>query len=545
MDEFEAAIKDVKAIEKKALKQVPYSGDIVIEEKLLDLHPSDYVDIDYKGLINLYERTEKIIKASEMLRKRLGVAEKPAAPRPAAEKKEVEEVEKNIKKISKEAVEAAEKVKAAPPLPGEEEKRITEIEIERPAAVELEEKPEKRKPREIEPAGIEFEEEKEVPSFAQPPEEKPVEKHPEKIEIEAPVEVEIEKKEITPEEVELKKRVRERAPLAPPAPEAPPMPSILEGPPEEVEDKYQQIEKEVIGTVGEKADDATIKKKMLELTKALFKEKSTSERERIKTEITVLKNILAGRKKGIPRGAAAKTRGKKRTDAIAHAQLLETIRSTQKAELAQTKDAIINNYRAQIKPIKARFAKEMGEAANPEDKKEAYDAMVFELTKLTEQAPALLSRYKEQLKKKHMAEIANIEKNLTDKEKETMKRAEERKKEIDTYDRQFNVVKDILSKEVDAIMRSSGREVFRKEAKIKTETDIEEEKVDEIIAEIEEIDEGTLMYYLHSHDAEYYKNYERKNVSKAEALSRAKVLMAKEKGLKDATIKKYFGNAEV
>ena len=64
-------------------------------------------------------------------------------------------------------------------------------------------------------------------------------------------------------------------------------------------------------------------------------------------------------------------------------------------------------------------------------------------------------------------------------------------------------------------------------------------------AEIEEIDEGTLMYYLHSHDAEYYKNYERKNVSKAEALSRAKVLMAKEKGLKDATIKKYFGNAEV
>jgi len=545
MEEFETAIRDVKSIEKKALKQVPYSGDIVIEEKLLDLHPSDYVDIDYKGLINLYERSEKIIKASEMLRKRLGVPEEIPAARPALEKKEVAEVEKNIKKIAEEAVEAAEKVKAAPPLPGEEEKRITEIEIERPAAIELEEKPaEKRKPREIEPAAFEFEEEKEVPSFAQPREEK-VEEKPKKIEIEGPVEVEIQKREITPEEIELKRKVRERAPLAPAAPEAPPMPSILEGPPQEAEDKYQQIEKEVIGNVGEQADDAAIKKKMLELTKDLFKEKSTSERERIKVEITVLKNILAGRKKGIPRGAAAKTRGKKRTDAIAHAQLLETITSTQKAELAQTKDAIINNYRAQITPIKAKFAKEMAEAANTEDKKEAYDAMVFALTTLTEQAPTLLSRYRDQLKKKHLAEMANIEKNLTDKEKETAKRAEERKKEIDSYDRQFNVVRDILSKEVDAIMRSAGREVFKREAKIKTETDIEEEKVDDIIAEIEDIDEGTLMYYLHSNDSEYYKNYERKNISKAEALSRAKVLMAKEKGLKDATIKKYFGNAEV
>ena len=545
MDEFEVAVKDVKAIEKKALKQVPYSGDIVIEEKLLDLHPSDYVDIDYSGLLNLYERTEKIIKASEMLKKRLGVVEAPAAARPAAEKKEVEEVEKKIKKIAEEAVEAAKKIKAAPPLPGEEEKRITEIEIEKPAAMELEKPAARKPPAEVEKKGIEFKEEAEVPSFAKPPEEE-IEEKPEKIEIEAPVEVEVEKREITPEELELKKRVRERAPLAPPEPEAPPMPSILEGPPEEeAEDKYQQIEKEVIGTVGEKADDATIKKKMLELTKALFKEKTTSERERIKVEITVLKNILAGRKKGIPRGAAAKVRGKKRTDAIAHAQLLETITSTQKAELAQTKDAIINNYRAQINPIKAKFAKEMGEAATSEDKKEAYDAMVFELTKLTEQAPMLLSRYKAQLKKKHLAEIANIDKNLTDKEKETQKRAVERKKEIENYDRQFNVVNDILSKEVDAIIRSAGREVFRKEAKIKTETDIEEEKVDEIIAEIEDIDEGTLMYYLHSNDPEYYKNYERKNVSKAEALSRAKVLMAKEKGLKDATIKKYFGNAEV
>lgn len=542
MEEFETAIKEVKDIEKKALKQVPYTGEINIEEKLLDLSPSDYIDIDYGGLLNLYERAEKIIKASAMLRKRLGVAEAPV--KPVTVEKDVKEVEERLKKIAEEAVEAAEKMRAAPPLPGEEipeeEKRLAEIEIERkPVEMEVE----KRKPPVKEPEAIEFEEEREVPSFAQPPPEKLIEERPKRIEVEAPVEVEIEKEAITPEEVELKRRVRERAPV-PSRPEAAEMPSILEGPPEEAEDTYQQIEKEVVGTVGEQADDATIKKKMLELTKELFKEKITSQRERIKLEITVLKNILAGRKKGIPRGAGAKVRGKKRTDAIAHAQLLETITSTQKAELAQTKDAVINNYRSQINPVKAKFAKEMGESATSEDKKEAYDGMVFELTKLTEQAPALLSRYRDQLKKKHLAEMANIEKNLTDKEKETQKRVTERRKEIGNYERQFSVVNDILNKEVDAIIRSAGREVFRKEAKIKTEVDIEEEKVDDIIAEIEGIDDGTLMYYLHSNDPEYYKNYERKNISKAEALSRAKVLMAKEKGLKDASIKKYFGNVE-
>ncbi len=537
MEEFEAAVKDVKVIEKKALNQVPYSGEIVIEEKLLDLHPDDYVDIDYDDMLTLYDRVSKIIKASAMIRKRLGITEEMAAP--AVGNKEVQEVEKKLKKIAEEAVEAAEKVKAAPPLPGEE-KRISEIEIER----HVPEEREVRKPLKPREEVIEFEE-KEIPSFAQPPPERPVERKPEKVRVEAPVEATFEKETIRPEELELAKKVRARAPPIPaPAPEEPEMPSILERPVEEAEDKYQQIEREVLSNVGEKADDAAIKKKMLELTKELFKEKSTSQRERIKLEITVLKNILAGRKKGIPRGAAAKTRGKKRTDAIAHAQLLETITSTQKAELAQTKDAIINNYRAQINPIKAKFTKEMGEAANTDEQKETYDTMVFALTTLTEQAPSLLSRYRDQLKKKHLAEITNIEKNLTENENETKKRTEERRKEIGNYEKQFSVVNDILNKEVDSLIRSAGREVFRKEAKIRTEVEIEEEKVDEIIAEIEEIDEGTLMYYLHSNDPEYYKNYERKNVSKAEALSRAKVLMAREKGLNAPTIKKYFGNAE-
>ena len=72
----------------------------------------------------------------------------------------------------------------------------------------------------------------------------------------------------------------------------------------------------------------------------------------------------------------------------------------------------------------------------------------------------------------------------------------------------------------------------------------EELKADEIINEINTTDEGTLLYSLHMKDLDYYKRYERKHVSKAEALTRAKILMAREKGLSDSITRRYFGEPE-
>ncbi|MEM4360136.1 MAG: hypothetical protein QXT45_06370 [Candidatus Bilamarchaeaceae archaeon] len=522
VNDFETIVEEAKRIKSKALKHTPYTGEIVIDTKM-DLHPADYVELEYTDLLNLYERHEKIIKASEMLAKRIGVQPPPArvvtpaAPLEIAKKIETKEVEERLKQITQEAIAEAEKLKAAAPPPEvkeekvKEEERLLEIEIEREKPAEKIEVVGERKPA--------------------PPE----------LEIEKPAEIE---KEIMPEEKavpekppseEKERPVVEEARMA--------MPSILESPDKAAEDKYRQIEKEVLDTIGEKADDATIKKKMLELTKELFKEKSTSAREKIKLQITVLKNILASRKSGAVREAAAAAKGKAKVETIAHAQLLETLTSTQKIELAQSKDSIINNYRAQINPIRAKFTKTFSEARTADEKKEAYDAMVFSITSLSEQIPSVVAKYRDYLKKKHLAEIANIERNVSEKEKETLKRINKRKKEIAEYNAEFDVVGDILKKETDAIIRSAGREVFRKAEEEKTPIEIEEEKVDDVIAEIESTDEGTLLYYLHSHDPDYYKDYERKHRSKAEALARAKTLMAKEKGLNASTIKKYFGNA--
>jgi hypothetical protein len=53
-----------------------------------------------------------------------------------------------------------------------------------------------------------------------------------------------------------------------------------------------------------------------------------------------------------------------------------------------------------------------------------------------------------------------------------------------------------------------------------------------------------LLYFLHSNDADYYRKYERKQISKAEAICKARALMAKDRGLGDAAVKKYFSQME-
>ena len=57
--------------------------------------------------------------------------------------------------------------------------------------------------------------------------------------------------------------------------------------------KLENMENKIKEALGGEADETALKKRMLQLTKELFKEKSVNKREEIKLEITVLKDILA------------------------------------------------------------------------------------------------------------------------------------------------------------------------------------------------------------------------------------------------------------
>lgn len=567
MDSFDEYVDEIKKIEKKALERKPYSSTIEILN-LVDMSPEDYVELSYNDLLNLYERMQKITKASMMLSKSLAAGQPtPSAPqaekevaaqtRPVVSKEKEEaakEVEENIKKMTQETIETAEKIKEVE-LPSEEKVRAAkqiyggEIEFEREFGAEKKEEKielEKEVEREKVQVPIEREIEREQPATASEREieiEYKEERKEEGLSIEKP------EREKEKPEIEIQKQAETTRPIAKEVEVVFPAPTILESPDKAAQDKYAEIEKEVLAAVGEGADEAALKKKMLELTKELFKEKSTAKREHIKLEITVLKNILTQKKTGALPAAVGK--GRRRTkveeaakaDTLAHMQLFETIVATQRIEIAQTKDSIISNYKNQAIPLRSKFEKAIEEAKNDAEKKEAYDSFIFQLTSLLEHTPAVIDKYKSYLKKKHLTEISNIEKSASQDEKELLKKIEERKKEIESYDKEFEIIRDIISKEIETLIRRGGHEIFKKSEAEKTAEDIEEEKIDEILAEIQSTDEGTLLFYLHSKDPDYYKKYERKYISKAEALSHSKALLAREKGLSDDIIKKYFSNS--
>ena len=378
-DTFEGSIEEAKRLEKKLLEYAPYDGEVQVE-RTLDLEPRDYVDLTYSDLVNQYGRAQKIISTTERGIFAAGEGAKagapdaaPAAPRPTAETKEVET---RLKEMTTETLKSAEEVS----------KETIHIEKEAPEAA-----PEKME--------IEFEH--------RPAE--PVEKE---IEIEemAKPEIEIEREgSEAPKEAEERKPpeapARERmetegaGPTAPAAPEAlaPEKKIIVALPParressdEAADKRYNQMEEQVRAAVGEKADEITLKKKMLELTKQLFKEKSVNKRGEIKTQIAVLKNMLTGA------GPAARTAARKAKGADeTHQKLFETIMTTQQGDLAQTKDNIINSYNRQLATIKKKFYSDMEMTEDASKRKQIFDAFAFSVTSLVEQLPEVLAKYQD------------------------------------------------------------------------------------------------------------------------------------------------------
>jgi hypothetical protein len=528
MVDFDIACEEAKDHEKSALEYTAYSGKIVLKKEL-DLSPKEFSDYSYIDLVNLYERAEKIIKASHM--------EIYGAPSIAKTKKmtaKTEEVESKVKELTGDALKSAqelgEELEKKPigeikpevaPKPVDEEiefERLTpdEFEVEEEADHEVEEEEEPLIELEKE---IELEEK--APERAAPPIELEKEEKPE-IEIEKPEEKPEVK--VTPVEKAVPK-------IKPPKRVVPPI--LRERAEIAGEKKFEEIEEQIMATLGEKTDEVSLKKKMLELTKELFKEKSVKRRERIKLEITVLKNMFKKKVKAPKKGMGEQE---------AKERLLTTLVSTQQKEIAATKDKVLTNYKHQIGALKEKFLEKAQSLPETEEgqRKKIYEKMVFELTALSEQLPQIILKYQNYLKEKHETEIRKLRSSLAKKETKLMKKTDDRLVNIDeNYAKEFATARAIVKKQIEFVIEAGSRVVFKAE-----KVPVAQEKIAELVHEINETDDGTLLYFLHGKDAEFYKNYERKHVSKQEAIFRAKALMAKEKGLSDDMISKYFSESE-
>ncbi len=527
-EEFEGAIDEAKRLEKKTVEYAPYQGDITVE-KTIDFEPKEYVDLSYHDMINLYERNEKIISTVSMGLLAAKAEGAPEAPQSA----ESGEIESKLRQMTSETLKEAEEVgkepivmeKEAAPAPEEGGIKLEgEAEAPKAPAIEFETRPaaEAPKPEIAKPS----------PAEAPRPEEAELEMKP----AEAPSEPRIE----APPAGEKKVIV---AAVVPPA--------LRESPDQAAAQRYERMEEQVRSTLGEKADEATIKKKMLELTKQLFKEKTTSKREEIKLQIATLKNMLSGAEAGGPRAAAAApAKGAKKKDET-HQKMYDAMLSTHQTELSQTKDSIIDSYNKQIGQVKKKFYEDIGSTEDAAKRKDIFEGFVFSIESLVHQLPEVIGKYKEFTVKKHGAEMEKLRDSLEPDEKDLRSTVEGRLEYINgKYDTEFASVKGIIGREMDNLIEVAGADIFKKpegaaapeeEGGKPVET---EARAYEVVREINETDEGTLLYFLHSKDPEYYKRYERKSLSKAEAIFKAKELMAKDKGLSDAMVKRYFTQME-
>ncbi len=529
-DEFEGAIEEAKRLERKLVEYAPYEGDIRVE-KSIDFEPKEYVDLTYHDMINLYERNEKIISTVSMGLLATKAEEAPEAPSAEASG----EIESKLRQMTSETLKEAEQVGKEP--------IVMEKEIPAQAAEE---------------GGIKLEQEAEAPKApAIEFETRPAAEAP-KIEMEKPAPKEAEGPKPPEAELEIKPAEAPAEPRveAPPAAEktvivaAVVPPALRESPDQAATQRYERMEEQVRSTLGEKADEATIKKKMLELTKQLFKEKTTSKREEIKLQIATLKNMLSAAEPGGARAAGA-AKGAKRKDET-HQKMYDAMLSTHQTELSQTKDSIIDSYNKQIAQVKKKFYEDIGSTDDPAKRKDIFEGFVFSIESLVHQLPEVIGKYREFTAKKHAAEMEKLRDSLSSDEKDLRGTVEGRLEYINgKYDQEFASVKGIIGREMDNLIEVAGSDIFKKPEAAEAGAPEEggkpketEARAYEVVREINETDEGTLLYFLHSKDPEYYKRYERKQLSKAEAIFKAKELMAKDKGLSDAMVKRYFTQME-
>lgn len=530
MTSFEDAVAYAKQIEKNAQEHLTYDGSVETTRDL-DLYPEEVEELTYQDLVNLHEKIQKVIKASK-----LEIFDKSALPKATEKVMEArrEEAETKVKKLTTQAVEELEKELAVIPAGKAPTPPSTPVTAPKPSEPEIvfekgfEQELAEELAAPMAPTAPVEEPPKKIPAIPSPKPQPPPTKAPE-----MPPEPEIvfekppEEKKVAPPVKPVEEKPVERKPVEEKPPVPPPLTKEIAG--RAGEQKYKQIQESFAREWGGRIEESVVKKKMLLLTKELFKEKSVRRREQIKTEIVVLKNML-------------EQLGEKKTTKVKKdytSPLWKTLINSQIQEAVTFKDALANHYTRQVETIKKKFYSSLGTTSeeDSEARKKLYEQFVFELTHVLEKGSKQIEDKAQFVAQKHKSELEKLRKTVKD--KKTLEKINQRIQEIEArYQKEFARLEDMLKKTVENLIEKVGHEILPAAPKEKVE------KASKVIFEVNEIDEGTLLYYLHSKNPDVYKRYERKHLSKHEALFYAKLLMAKEKGLSDDTIRKYLGSLE-
>lgn len=469
--DFEEAAQLVRSIEANALDYEMPEEEKGPAKRRIEFSPPEFSEMGYPEALALNGRVEKVITGAEMLMKLYG-AEAKAAPAPAAkppEGKKVSAVMEAMVPMKKEAERPVEAPRAPPKPPKME--ALAPV-VEAVPEIEFEEK-------KGEEGALEFEEEK-------------------RAKVEERWAGEARRREVPAAPAAAKPTMRPSA-----APEiAIRVPPILMGSPaDSAADTIERIEKQFGSEVkvGKKVDKDEVKRRMLELTRELFREKSSERREEIKKEIVGLKTILSETEGG----------GK----AKPKADMLSVVRNDQEYELSSAKKAVGEAYVRALAPLLKYFDEEaaLGRAAD------ALPAFESRASQLKEQVAGLAAGYEKYLVGKHSAEFVRLaekgklegaagtaETRVSAGHREAMQMAD---KIADTYSAEFFELRKSIASEIDAEAGKRKAEVGGNAGRGETEED--------------------LLAYLQEEAPLVYGKYSRGEMARADAFAEARRLKAR------------------
>ncbi|MEW6529049.1 MAG: hypothetical protein AB1391_04115 [Candidatus Micrarchaeota archaeon] len=299
------------------------------------------------------------------------------------------------------------------------------------------------------------------------------------------------------------------------------IPSLLSSSPEQVAERvYNEIES-TIPREPEKENLFEIKKRMIELTKQLFAEKSTAERRKITEEIAKLRRLFSMKEETPKIKVSYPT------------LLFNSTEIAQNTELSVAKESLIKEYHEQLSKILGAFSSSLKIAANNMEKRKViYDILVSDLDNLKVQCETLSDKYELFFLKEHeiiLQKLCNVA--LFKNDNYVVKKIDGRIEEIKfSYQKGFLSLKNTIRKEISSLIQSKKHEA------LEASRDEEMEKVLSII----NMKEEELLKYIHANNQEKYKEFENGKITKLELLIASRMLMALELGLKKEVIDKYF-----
>lgn len=462
--------------------------------KTFDDAPEDLINLDYADLVNIYKKIQKVIEIKHKFQTYEVPGERVSIEPP--EKPEAKEmmVAMPPPKPPEPVLPAKPPEILPPPEPAELLPQIKEVE-KREEVLKLPEEKVKKPEGPIFAKGEEMEEEEKKLEVAVPY----IEGH-EEIVIEMPKQLSVSVDEAAKRKVE------------------------------EIVKRYQQA--------GE-INKSDVRRKMIELTRELFKEKSIDRKAELKAQIVELKKVIEQKEAGI--------KGKGIFDAVVKEQDedLNNVISELLATFNTNFDKVNNEYRQAKLVI----------FDDPVMSAQADFLFSSDLESILSQMTKIIDAYLDYTMKVHVAELEHLRGFGGVDSEQINKRIEYlRLSYPPKFDRVKNdIVSTVNKRKPSAVtgakqslapapkaMGEEGMATYPAE-KPGPATYPAHPAEREVLEEINKTHEGELLHYLSARDRRVFVSYVRGEISKEEAVKQAKILLAKERGVSDTLIKTYFG----